>query len=67
MTNNKNTKIKILHQKTGCSLSNCKKAIEFCQEHPECNEIGYLKAISFALATPKLTFLERVKYFSNYN
>lgn len=62
----KRINIKTLREKTGCSLFYCKKAIEFCQKYPECNEIGYLKAVSLALATPKFNFLERVRYFSQY-
>lgn len=56
--------IKVLRKETGMSMANCKKAFEYANEHKEVTPIGYLKAISFAVSTPELSFLERCKKFS---
>lgn len=57
-------KIIELHNKTGMSMMACKKAIEYAKIHTACTPIGYLKAISFAVATPKMKFEDRVRMFS---
>ncbi len=61
-------KIKRLREMSGVGSYDCRKAIEYCKAHPDCTPIGYLRAKSFAVATPKLSFYERVKLFSDkYN
>ena len=56
--------IKILRDTTGCSLYNCRCAVDFSSTHNDCTPVGYLKAITLAVATPTLTFEERVQKFS---
>lgn len=31
-----------LREQTGCSFTACRKAIQYCIEHPECSPLGYL-------------------------
>ena len=59
-----NMNIKELREISGAGLHECKKAIEYCETHTDCTPLGYLKACGFAVATPNLTFDERVKKFS---
>lgn len=54
--------IQKLREKTGCGLIDCKKALEY-GDGDFAIAIAYLKAKGFAVATPGLTFDERVKYF----
>lgn len=60
-------KVKILREKTGMSLILCKRAILYAKIHKGCTALGYLKARSIAIATPNMTFEERVRKFSNLN
>ena len=32
-----------LREETGCGLADCMKAIEYCEEHPDCIPLAYLK------------------------
>jgi len=57
--------VKELRNKTGCGLSECRKAIEFCEEHPECVPIAYLIVKGIAV-NRKGPFLEQVKGESEY-
>ena len=36
--------IKKLRDETGCGLNACCKAFEYCDEHPDCSPLGYLRA-----------------------
>ena len=36
--------IKKLRDKTVCSLNSCRKAFEYCDEHPNCSPLEYLYA-----------------------
>lgn len=54
--------IKMFREKTGCSLMESKAAMEYANGD-EILAIAYLKAKSFAVATPCLTFDERVQKF----
>lgn len=60
-------KVKQLKDLTGMSLTTCKHAILFAEKNIDCTAIGYCKALSLPLNTPNMTFLERVKHFSNLN
>ena len=60
-------KVKILREKTGMNFILCKRAILYSKIHKECTALGYLKARSIAIATPNMTFEERVRKFSNLN
>lgn len=51
-----------LREKTGCGLLDCKKALDYAKGN-ENIAIAYIKAKTLAVATPKLTFDERVKLF----
>ena len=53
-----------LHNETGCGLLECRKAIEYAKSHDGCTPLGYLKAKGIAVATPRYTFEERVRWFS---
>lgn len=53
-----------LREKTGTSLRDCKRAIDYAKTHDKCTPIGYLKAIGYAVATSGMTFEERVRLFS---
>lgn len=55
----------ILRNQTGMSLILCKRAILYAENHKECTALGYLKARSIAIATPNMTFEERVRRFSH--
>lgn len=59
------SKIMELRELTGCSIINCKNALLFCEKHSDCTPIGYLRAVSLAVSTPKFSFYERVKWFSS--
>ena len=60
--------VKKLHEMTGVGSHDCRKAIEYCKAHPDCTPMGYLRAKAFAVATPKLSFYERVRLFDDkYN
>lgn len=54
--------IQKLREETGCGLMECKKALEY-GNGDFAIAIAYLKAKGFAVATPGLTFDERVKLF----
>lgn len=51
-----------LRDKTGCGLILCKKAIEYSNGDEEI-ALAYIKAKTIAVATPNLSFDERVKLF----
>lgn len=51
-----------LRQETGCGLIDCKKAIDYSSNN-YLLAIAYLKAKTFAVNTPNLTFDERVQMF----
>jgi len=57
-------KIKEVRLNTGCSIAIAKKAILYTETHNNCTAIGFVKAVSLAVATPSLSFEERVKMFS---
>lgn len=57
-----NETIKILHEKTGVAFDMCAKALEYANGNQEV-AIAYIKAKTLAVATPNLTFEERVKSF----
>lgn len=59
-----NITIKELREISGAGMYECKKAIEYCEIHIDCTPLGYLMACGVAVATPNLTFDERVKKFS---
>ena len=54
--------IKILREKTGCSLQECKEAFEYAEEHEGCTPVGYLKAKYFAVRIEP--FEKKVRLFS---
>jgi len=58
-------KVKALSNQTGVSLILCKRAILYAKNHKGCTALGYLKARSIAIATPNMTFEERVRRFSH--
>jgi len=58
-------KIQTLRNQTGMSLILCKRAILYTKNHKRCTALGYLKARSIAIATPNMTFEERVRKFSH--
>ena len=60
-------KVKILREKTGMSLTLCKRAILYTKIHKGCTALGYLKARSIAIATPNMAFEERARKFSDLN
>ena len=56
-----------LVRETGCGYHLGLKALDFVKKYSKGNNItmlGYVKAKTLAVATPNLTFLERVKKFS---
>ena len=57
--------ISSLRDQTGVSLRECKRAIEYARTHDGCTPLGYLKAITYAVATKGVSFEERVRMFSN--
>lgn len=58
-------KVQILRNQTGINFTLCKRAILYAQNHKGCTALGYLKARSIAIATPNMTFEERVRKFSH--
>lgn len=52
-----------LREETGCSLSMCKDAIEYCKGRKDVTPLGYLKAKCIAVKSNK-PFYERVKFYS---
>ena len=52
-----------LREKIGCSLQECKKAIEYCIDRNDVTPIGYLKAKTIAVCT-HMNFDDRVKFYS---
>ena len=56
--------VKRIHEMSGAGLYDCRKAIEYCRVHLDCTPMGYLRAKAFAVATPNLSFNERVRQFS---
>lgn len=60
-------KVQILRNQTGINFTLCKRAILYAKNHKGCTALGYLKARSIAIATPNMTFEERVRKFSNLN
>lgn len=54
--------IKVLREKTGCSLRECKEAFEYAEEHEGCTPLGYLKAKCFAVRIEP--FEKKVRLFS---
>ena len=54
--------IKELREKTGVGMMFCRKAIEYSNGNEKI-AMAYIKAKTLAIATPKLTFDERVKIF----
>lgn len=51
-----------LRKETGCSLIDCKKAIDYADNN-YLLAVAYIKAKTLAVNTPKLTFDERVQMF----
>lgn len=51
-----------LREKSGCGLTLCKQAIDYAKGDEKV-ALAYLKAKTLAVATPKITFNERVKLF----
>ena len=58
-------KVKALREITDCGIIDCKDAIRYCKDHPDCNEVGYLMSKSFAVVT-RCTEDERIRHFSKY-
>ena len=56
--------VKELAAYTGCPMSLCNAAFLYARDHDDCTPIGFLKAKCNAVATPKMTFEERVRMFS---
>ena len=56
--------IRELRELTGCSLSICKKALEYKSKHKGCTAIGYCKAKELSVKTT-YSFENRVKAFSS--
>jgi hypothetical protein len=56
------TAINTLRKKTGCSSSDCAKAVKYDPDD-EKMQLAYLKAKTIAVATPGMTFDERVRHF----
>ena len=54
-----------LREKTGAGIQSCKRAIEYAKTHDKCTSFGYLKAITYAVATKGVSFEERVRMFSD--
>ena len=52
-----------LREKTGCSLQECKNAIEYCKGKKDVTPIGFLKAKTIAVCT-HMNFYDRVKFYS---
>lgn len=45
MIENRTAQIKKLRDETGCGLTSCRKAFEYCDEHPDCSPLGYLHTV----------------------
>ena len=56
--------VKALRDKTGCSLASCKQAFDYAEVHKGCSPEGYLRAVHNAVATPNMSFEERVRRMS---
>jgi len=54
--------IQELREQTGCGMMMCKQAFDYAKGDDR-RAIAYLKAKTYAVSTPKLTFDERVKLF----
>jgi len=59
-----NKEVIALRDKTYCSLKKCKEAFDYAEKHEGCTPEGYLRAVHNAVATPGLSFEERVRRFS---
>lgn len=57
--------VRELRNKTGCGLQQCKEALEYSFTHENTTPIGYLRAKGLAVATPNMTFEQRVVMFSD--
>lgn len=55
-------KIRALREKTGCGMMDCKNALAYSKGDFDI-AIAYLDAKHLAVATPNMTFDERVKSF----
>ena len=53
-----------LRKVTGCSLHLCMRAIVYADDRDDCTPLGYLKAKTLTIATPRMTFEQRVQMFS---
>ena len=53
-----------LANETGAGIRLCYQAILYANEHPDVTALGYVRAKGLAVATPGLTFHERVIRFS---
>lgn len=58
-------KIKALRIICGVGIIDSRQAIEYCESHPDCNEVGYLMSKSFAV-NMKCSKDERIRHFSEY-
>ena len=65
MTKEKSCQIRQLRNKTGCGLYDCRKAIEFCEEHTDCLPEAYLRVKCLGVLW-KMPFLDAVKRESLY-
>lgn len=57
-------KVKLLREKTGIGLMQCAEAVKYGKGDLNM-AVAYLQASSLAVATPGLSFDERVKHFLN--
>lgn len=55
--------IRKLREKTGATYNECANAIRYAEDHPGITPKAYLLAKTIAVATPGITFEERVKMF----
>ena len=58
-------KVRALRIICGVSSLMCKDAVNYCKEHPDCNEVGYVMAQSFAVYWKK-GMDDKIKHFSEY-
>ena len=49
---------------SGCPVTMCASALAYARSHEGCTPMGFLKAKGIAVATPNMTFEERVRMFS---
>lgn len=60
-------RIRIIRDKTGCGIGDCKRAFEYAESkgipYNDDLAIAYLQAKGFAVSTPEMTFDERVMSF----